>query len=370
MRVRKTRRIVAGALVLAVSLGTLSTGATAVAERPGGHADTQTIVDDIVENGAPGAMVFARDRRGAWTVTSGTGRLGAHDPIRPWDRARVASNTKMFVATVVVQLVAEGKIHLDDPIERHLPGLLQGNGYDGEKVTVRQLLQHTSGVADYVQDILADPDGADHPWKPEELVALGLSHPPTFEPGTGWSYSNTGYIVLGMLIEKVTGNDPGEEITDRIIRPYRLWQTTYPEPGDRRIRGPHVHGYFAFPGGPLRDFADFEPSITGAAGNMISTGPDLTRFVRALVAGKVVPPTLLKEMQHTVPAQGGDYGLGLREYNLPCGDVAWGHGGNMPGYDTFTAATKDGRSAFAIANGHLTNGNVADLRKAVESALC
>ncbi|SFP39455.1 D-alanyl-D-alanine carboxypeptidase [Amycolatopsis arida] len=369
MRARRVRRLVAGALALAVGVSCVTAG-TVAAEPRGGHADTKAIVDGFVEQGVPGAMVFARDRHGSWTVTSGTRKLGTHRPIRPWDRARVASNTKMFVAAVVLQLVGEGRVGLDAPIEEYLPGLVRGNGYDGHEITVRQLLQHTSGMADYVRDVLTDPSAGDRVWRPEELVRLGLSHPPLFPPGTGWQYSNTGYIVLGMLVEAVTGNGVGTEITDRLIRPHGLWQTTYPDVGQKRIRGPHVRGYHAFPGMPIADVTDFEPSIAGAAGALVSTGPDLTRFVRALVSGKVLRPDLLAEMRSTVPAGGGAYGLGIREYSLPCGGVAWGHGGNMPGFDSFTATTDDGRSAFAVANGHRAAGGPADLRKAVESALC
>lgn len=369
MQAGKTRQLVAGSLALAVGFGALTAG-TVTAEPRDEHADTQAIVDGFVEQGVPGAMVFARDGRESWTVNSGTGKLGADKPIRPWDQVRVASNTKMFVSAVVLQLAGEGTVRLDAPIEEYLPGLVQGNGYDGNKITARQLLQHTSGMADYIEDVLADPDANNHPWQPEELVRLGLSHPPLFEPGAGWAYSNTGYIVLGMLVESVTGNDIGAEMTDRLIRPLHLWQTTYPEAGQKQIRGPHAHGYYAFPGQPVADVTELEPSIPGAAAGMVSTGPDLTRFVRALLAGKVLSPDLLAEMRTTVPAQGADYGLGIREIPLSCGGLAWGHAGNMPGFDSFTAATEDGRAAFGVTNGHVRDGGPADVRSAVDSALC
>ncbi|MGH3756193.1 serine hydrolase domain-containing protein [Actinophytocola sp.] len=369
MHAGRTWRLVAGSLALAAGFGCLTAGTVTAAPR-GGHADTQAIVDGFTAHGVPGAMVFAGDDHGSWTVTSGTGKLGADKPIRPWDQVRVASNTKMFVSAVVLRLVGEGRVRLDAPIEEYLPGLVRGNGYDGDTITVRQLLQHTSGMADYIADVLADPDANNHSWRPEELVRIGLSHPPLFEPGTDWGYSNTGYIVLGMLVEHVTGDDIGAEITDRLIRPLGLWQTTYPEAGQKQIRGPHAHGYYAFPGQPVADVTELEPSLPGAAASMVSTGPDLTRFVRALLAGNVLRPDLLAQMRTTVPAEGPDYGLGIREIPLSCGGVAWGHAGNMPGFDSFTAATEDGRSAFAVANGHLRDGGPADLRNAVESALC
>jgi D-alanyl-D-alanine carboxypeptidase len=373
MRARKSRRLVAGSVAFALGAGCLT--AAPVAAQPdgghaGGHAAVQAIVDSFTARGVPGAMVFAQDRHRRWTVSGGTGELDSDRPIRPWHRVRVASNTKMFVAAVVLQLVGAGKVALDAPVEQYLPGLVRGNGYDGATITVRQLLQHTSGMADYINDVLSDPDANNHPWRPEELVEIGLSHPPLFDPGTGWAYSNTGYIVLGMLVEAVTSNDIGAEITDRLIRPLGLRQTTYPQAGDKPIRGPHAHGYYAFPGQPVADVTELEPSLLGAAAALISTGPDLTRFVRALLAGKVLRPDLLAQMRTTVPAEGPDYGLGIREFPLPCGGIAWGHAGNMPGFDSFTAATEDGRSAFAVANGRLTDGSTANLRSAVESALC
>jgi D-alanyl-D-alanine carboxypeptidase len=365
---RTIARLGAGVLAASVCAGTVVGSADAV-ERPG-HDATEAVVDGFVRAGAPGAMVYAGDRRSMWTVEAGTAELGTQRPIRARDRVRAASNTKMFTASVVLQLVAEGKVGLDDPIEEYLPGLVAGNGYDGHAITVRQLLQHTSGMADYVGDILADPDAADHPWAPADLVHIGLSHPPLFAPGTGWAYSNTGYIVLGMLVEAVTGKDIGTEMTRRVIEPLNLRDTSYPAAGDRQVPGPHVHGYHAFPGRPVADVTELEPSIPGAAAALISTGPDLTRFVRALLAGRVVPPVLLAQMRTTVPAQGPDYGLGIREIPLPCGGTAWGHAGDMPGFDSFTAATEDGRAAFVVVNGHLADGSVADVRTAVETALC
>lgn len=355
-----------GAGVLAMSVAAAVVSAAPADADP--HGDARAVVDGFVRDGAPGAMVFARNGRATWTVAAGTAELGTVRAIRPRDRVRVASNTKMFTASVVLALAGEGKVDLDAPIERYLPGVVAGNGYDGNAITVRQLLQHTSGMADYVRDVL-DPS-ADHPWRAIDLVHIGLSHSPLFAPGSGWAYSNTGYLVLGMLVEAVTGNDIGDEITDRIIRPLGLRHTSYPETGDRTVPGSHAHGYYAFPGMPVSDVTELEPSIPGAAAALISTGPDLTRFVRALLAGRVVGPAQLAEMRTTVPAEGPNYGLGIREIPLPCGGIAWGHAGDMPGFDSFTAATEDGRAAFVVVNGHLSDGSVADVRHAVVTALC
>lgn len=360
-------RLGAGLLTISVTAAVV-TVATGDAVGADSHEGTRAVVDGFVHDGVPGAMVFTRSGRATWTVGAGTAEQGASRPIRARDRVRVASNTKMFTASVVLQLAGEGKVDLDAPIERYLPGLVAGNGYDGNAITVRQLLQHTSGMADYVDDVL-DPS-ANHPWRAIDLVHIGLSHPPLFAPGTGWGYSNTGYLVLGLLVEAITGNDIGTEITDRIIRPLGLRHTSYPATGDRTVPIPHAHGYYAFPGMPVADVTELEPSIPGAAASLISTGPDLTRFVRALLAGRVVGPAQLAEMRTTVPAEGADYGLGIREIPLPCGGTAWGHAGNMPGFDSFTAATPDGRAVFVVVNGHLADGSVADVRHAAETALC
>ncbi|WP_166664000.1 serine hydrolase domain-containing protein [Actinophytocola oryzae] len=359
-------RFLAGSAALAVGVCCV----TPASASTHGHAAAQAIVDGFTSAGAPGAMVYAQDRRGRWSVHSGTAELGTDRPIRPDDRVRVASNTKMFVATVVLRLVGEGRVALDAPIADYLPGLVRGNGYDGARITVRQLLRHTSGLADYVEDVLSDPTSGDHPWRPEDLVAVGLSHPPLFAPDTGWAYSNTNYIVLGMLVEAVTGRFVGTEITDRLIRPLGLSRTSYPAPGDKAIPGRHAHGYYAFPGRPVTDVTELEPSLPGAAAALVSTGEDMTRFVRALLSGGLLRPDLLAELRMTVPADGTDYGLGIREIPLPCGGVAWGHAGDMPGFDSFTAATRDGRSAFVVVNGHLTDGSTADVRGAVGTALC
>jgi D-alanyl-D-alanine carboxypeptidase len=367
MMARKTVRVVAGSVALAVGAACLTAAPVAADPR---HAGVQAVVDGYVAAGVPGAMVYAQDRRGRWTVDSGTRELGTDRPIRSWDRVRVASNTKMFLATVVLQLVGERAVSLDAPIERYLPGVVRGNGHDGNTITVRHLLRHTSGIPDYVSDVFAEPDANNRLWRPEELVAFGLSHPPLFAPGAGWSYSNTGYVLLGMVVEAVTGEDPSTVITDRIITPLGLGQTSFPRPGDKAIPRPHPRGYFAFPGQPVTDFTEMEPSLAGAAGSMISTGPDMTRFVRALLSGRLLNRQLLAEMRETVPAAGGDYGLGIREYPLPCGGVAWGHGGNIPGFDTFTVATQDGRSVFAVTNGRQADGRPADLSEAAGAALC
>jgi D-alanyl-D-alanine carboxypeptidase len=164
----------------------------------------------------------------------------AHEtPIAARDHFKVASLTKTYTATVVLQLVGEGKLSLDDSVQRRLPGVVP----DGSKITIRQLLNHTSGLADFESDLrYLKPYLAGnfaHYWSPRQLVGMGVSHKPLFAPGAGWSYSNTNYVVAQLIVERATGNTLGAELKRRIFRPLHLGQTTYPTtPG---LPSPYVH---------------------------------------------------------------------------------------------------------------------------------
>ncbi|MDA3644791.1 beta-lactamase family protein [Saccharopolyspora indica] len=340
------------------------------------HPDVQRSLDAITAGGAPGALATAHDRAGqVWWARSGVGDVVTGDPIPERGRFRAGSVTKTFVATVVLQLVAEGRVELDSPVEEHLPGVIAGNGNDGTAITVRQLLQHTSGIYDYLQEFLAvDPEelrhrGAD----PAELVGIAMQHEPLFPAGTSWSYSNTNYVLAGMLVERVTGRSIHTEIAERIVEPLGLRGTHLPVRGEERLPGPHPRGYA--PGEPLIDFTEFDPSIGGAAGALISTGEDLNRFYEALLGGRLLPPEQLAEMQRTIPADigpdGAAYGLGLASVPLSCGGEFWGHGGDIIGFSTLAATTGDGRSATVVAN---LNPATPEIRRALfataDAAIC
>ncbi|WP_165401233.1 serine hydrolase domain-containing protein [Herbihabitans rhizosphaerae] len=359
----------AGCVVALAVFSPGSTGATPlsepltppVAER---HTGVQVALDAMrLGNDAVGASVTGSDSTGIWHLSSGSGRAGTDTPIRSTDQIKVASNTKTFVASVVLQLVGERRIDLDAPVGRYLPGVVSGNGHDGDKITVRQLLQHTSGLPDYLTpEIIADPLAYTRVFNPRDIVAMGLLKPPAFKPGAGWLYSNTNYVLAGMIIEKVTGRYVGDEILDRIVRPLELSRTTYPKPGQRTIGGPHVRGYM-----DDRDTTETEPSLIGAAGEMVSTGVDMTKFAKALASGRVVPPRLLAEMRRTVDANGVGYGLGVFKMPLTCGGEAWGHGGAWPAYTTLTMATDDGREVFVSVNRHNLR---IQLNETADAALC
>ena len=264
--------------------------------------------------------------------------------MRPGLRYKIGSVTKTFTATVVLQLVAERQLSLGDSVERWLPRLVPG----GEHITVRQLLQHTSGLFDYLEDPrVAEPylqGDLDFVWRPRQLVAIATEHPPLFAPGTGWSYSKTGYVLLGLIIRAATGSSVQQQLQARVLGPLHLRHTSFPIT-DTRIAGAHAHGYLpgAGPGGTPLDFTGLSPSWAWATGNMVSSVEDVARFYRALLQGRLLPPRLLRAMQTTVDTgQGSRYGLGLIALPLPCGGTAWGGEGACP-------ATRTGRLPAAMA---------------------
>jgi D-alanyl-D-alanine carboxypeptidase len=248
-------------------------------------------------------------------------------------------------------LVAEGRLSLSDTVERWLPGILPY----GDQVTIRQLLNHTSGVPDNALEPLVRlytfPHGRARAWTPRELVALVADQPPDFPPGTAWSYSNTGYVLAGMIVEAATGRKLGQELARRILRPLRLRDTFFPV-NRPDIPGPNPRGY-SVPlddeAGPLLDFTVYNPSLAWGAGNLISDLADLERFFRALLGGRLLPPRLLAQM--TTPVDTGvlgyGYGLGLEMIQTPSGRLV-GHGGAIPGFDNIVLSTEDGRRQLGI----------------------
>ncbi len=340
------------------------------AQAQGDHAKTQAVLNAYQAESGPGAAVYGGDSAGSWQLTAGTGNTTAKKPIQPTEHFRIASQTKTFAAAVVLQLVDEGKVALDAPIEQYLPGVVTGNGYDGTKISVRQLLQHTSGIpTNRTPKPKANPDGT---YSLDAVVRDGLSLPPVSAPGAEWHYSNTNYEILGMLIEKYTGTPVAQAITTRIIQPLGLTQTTFPAAGDRSVPNPAVRGYNGGRIGPVFYWFDVttgvEPSLYSSSGAMISTQQDLAAFDHALLGGKVVSPAALAEMQKTFPVgQGAGYGLGLSRVDLSCGGSAWGHSGSTPGYVSMTVVTGDGRHASLVTNAQIESPKLVSV---LDSALC
>ncbi|MEI5676573.1 MULTISPECIES: serine hydrolase domain-containing protein [unclassified Nocardioides] len=358
--------------------------APAADPRPGHDPGLQRRLDRLVtDQRLPGVIATVRGRDGrVRSYTAGVGDLRDGSPVPADGRVRIASNTKMFTATVVLQLVGEGKVDLDARVERYLPGVVRGRGNDGRRITVRQLLQQTSGLPDY--DTIVEAQGgslqsiAGQYFEPYDLLDAALGERRHFKPGRKWEYSNTNYVVLGLLAQRVTGRPIGEEITRRIIRPIGLEDTYWPRQGEQRIRGVHPRGYWADePGAPYEDITRMDPSLGWAAGQLVSTTADLGRFMQALLDGRLLAPAQLAQMRRTVRAPGFDaepgwrYGLGLASHRLPCGIRGWGHGGDIQGFETRNLVTNDGRWAVvAVTALPDTLEGIAAVSATVEAALC
>ena len=321
-------------LLLALALGLLAAPASANPAR------------EITRTGVPGAVVLVRD--GDRTHLAAAGNL------RGGDRFRAGSMTKTFVSAVVLQLAAERRVSLDDPIRRYVRG--------APDIPLRQLLDHTSGIYNH----------SEHPgffegwplkhWRPRELVAISFQHPPYFPPGTGWHYSNTNYVLLGLAIERVTGRPLAAELERRLLRPLGLHDTSYDE-------GPRVRGVAPGYVDDL-DVTVQDTSWAGAAGALVSTARDLERFYQALLTGRVLAPPQLAAMKTQSPAA-GPYGLGLLTMRVSCGEF-WGHDGAVPGYRSFAFSSEDGRrTAVVLANRQpLDERQTAAINRVLDEALC
>ncbi|MFC5721637.1 serine hydrolase domain-containing protein [Streptomyces gamaensis] len=350
-----------GAAVLACSAATAAVperprtgpGATAVAARAdgSGHAATLAAMRRIVASGVPGALAEVREGNRSWYGAAGTADVTRPRLPRPGDRFRIGESTELFVATAVLQLEAEGRLGLDDTVEHWLPGLVTGHGHDGGRITVRQLLGHTSGIFDYTRDAGFDRrfrgrEFTRHRYDvhtPRELVRTAMAHAPRFAPGSGWGHSHTDYVLAGMIVEKAAGRPYAKEIEERILVPLGLRSTTLPG-GEVTVPAPSSRGYGAVHGAGAQqpdDVTEFSSTALGAAGEMISSAGDLDVFLRALLGGHLLPARQSAEMLTTV-ATGTDgiaQGLGIVERRLSCGTTVRGGTGSVPGAVSLVFAT-------------------------------
>ncbi|MEU7215447.1 serine hydrolase domain-containing protein [Nocardia iowensis] len=363
---------------LLVAVSALSGTAVSSAEPNSSAAQWQGQLDQLVADvGVPGAQMVVSGNGSDAQLNSGAGNLGTGGSFPDNARVRIASNTKSFVATVVLQLAAEQRVDLDAPVQRYLPGVIRGPGGDGSLITVRNLLQHTSGIPDYLAYLdIESVEALRRPRPADELIRLGLDQPSDFAPGSDIGYSNTNYLLAGKLVEQLTGLPVGVEVTRRILLPLGLHDTYWPVfPLENVIRGPHPRAYHNFDGN-LVDITDIDPNWGLADGAMVSTGADLNRFFMALLSGKLLPPAQLAEMQRTVPfgdpASAGGLGLGLVHRTTSCGLETWGHGGAMAGFMVFGAATAD--RAITVSLNQIpappTDTMQADMDRIVDAALC
>ncbi|MEV6443124.1 serine hydrolase domain-containing protein [Amycolatopsis sp. NPDC051716] len=332
--------------------------AGAAGSQQGGLAD---LAQRVVDAGAPGVIMRADSGSGQVTEIARQAPWSTGDhTLAATDQFRMGSNTKTMVATVLLQLIAEHRLELTDPVSKWLPGLVPNGG----AITVRMLLNHTSGLFDYRDDpaVLKAFTGHDiRAWTPAELLAAAVRHDPLFGPGTSYTYSNTNYVALGLIAEKVTGQTMADLVQERIAKPLHLQNTYLVEGnGSGTDKSPTLaHGYepdpthiaallppwvpagttFAGPARPANyvDTTAGNASTEWAAGAMVSTAQDWATFDSALLSGKLLPPELLKEMKTTGPEEAEvpnrRYGLGLEQVTTPCGTV-WGHNGQVAGYSS------------------------------------
>ena len=284
------------------------------------------------EAGVPGVTVGVwLPGRGHYVRSSGVADTATGAPMTPDLNSRIGSETKTFTATAVLELVDDGLVGLDDPISAYLDGVP-----DGGNITVRQLAEMRSGLFSYtfdpgfVQALLSDPT---RPFTPQELLAYAFGHDNVFAPGTEFQYSNTNYILLGLLVEKLSGMPLAEFVHRRVTGPAHLRHTLFPQGAE--FPEPHAHGYTKQTlSGDVADATDWNPSWGWAAGAMISDLRDLRRWAKVLGTGTLLSPATQAEREKFIPVPGfGDdgYGLGLFRSH------GWiGHNGSLPGYQSVT----------------------------------
>jgi len=252
----------------------------------------QMVLEDAVDSPEtvfPGAMIYVSSPEiGTWSGAAGLGNIETETAMRADDKFRAGSTIKPMIAVVILQLVEEGKFSLDDPMTAVLPESVTSKFTYSDQITVRMLLNHTSGMADCIgpvmNEIIADTAKV---WEVDEWLNVASAQEPYFAPGEDWTYSNTDYILLGLVIEQATGRSWRDSLRERIIKKLNLENTLLPEPGDLSIPGNYAHGYMDL-GAGLIDVTEFDPSMADAAGGsaLVTTTTDLARFLDALLAGE------------------------------------------------------------------------------------
>ncbi|MFB7245346.1 serine hydrolase domain-containing protein [Streptomyces populi] len=314
--------------LLAMVQGGLPGQVPVAARTPVARASKAALTRLVTRGGAPAAALLADDGSGSHFASTGIGMARS-------DHFRAGSITKSFIATVVLQLAAEHRLSLSDSVDAHLPGLVRGAGNDGRRITLRSLLRHTSGLYDFTRTTRGTV-----PVTPPQALRIALTHPPVARGR--YAYSNTNYVVLGMIVEQVTGHSYATEAERRIITPLGLTGTSFP--GNRTsLPAPHGRAYAA----DGSDVTELDPRVAGAAGELVSTLADLNRFYAVLLGGGLLPSHRLREMLDTRAAH-GSYGMGLYPVKLPCGTTVWGHNGRISGSYVRSAATVDGRHVLTF----------------------
>jgi D-alanyl-D-alanine carboxypeptidase len=319
-------------------------------------ADGVTLQQALARSGqqhGPGLFgLVTEDGKVVFEGSVGVADIGRPEPIRARDLFRIGSVTKIYVAAVVLQLTAEGALSLDDSVQRWLPGAVPG----GEQITVEMLLRMRSGLPDYVGPLFGYPPDLrvlDRYWPPEELVQVALTAGDRLAPDVGYRYSNTDYVLLGLIIEKATGQRVDAQLWQRIFRPLGLHDTVFPVV-DPHMRGPHAKGYIRdAPASPYAEFTTMSPSESWTSGAIVATAGDVAAFLDGLLGGALLAPGILARMTDCTQAldEHRSKGLGIVRYDFGTGSVAFGHTGGVPGYSTVAMRTQAGRCVILWQNG-------------------
>ena len=319
----------------------------------------------FAESGAPGVVAAVQTPEDTWVETRGVADLSSEEQMTPDVHHRIGSVTKTFTISLLLQAAAEGLLSLDDTIDQYYEGVP-----NGDEITLRQMANMTSGVANYGEDnqwaneVLSEPHRV---WEPEELAQVGIKGSPLFDPGTQWHYSNTNTVLLGLVLQQVTGESIDQLYRERIIEPLGLTGTSFPGE-DPSLPEPHAQGYTLqgqSSGADPIDATDWSPSVAWTAGEMISTVEDLLTYGRALGTGEgLLPPEQQTERLNSFvsdlpplnqpPLEGNlAYGLGLGE------DRGWvGHNGEIPGYNTYLFYHPDLDAVVAVeVNSDISSGD-------------
>ena len=337
----------AGVAVLALAAFAVPATTASAAERPIGPR-LQAIMDRAVKapkSDIPGVAFYVKaPGRRAWSGAAGKANIASGTAMRAGDRFRAGSILKTFVAAATLQLAEAGRFGLDDSITSVLPPRVTGRFTDADRITVRMLLNHTSGIGEFNDErfertVIGDPLRR---WRTAEFLDRGAAQPRTGEPGEHFSYSNTNYTLLGLVIEQATGRPWRAIVRERVIARAHLRHTTLPEPGTRPAAGRGIaHGYQVVDG-RLRDLTAIDSSVAGAAGGhaLLTTTEDLARFLRAVLDGRLFEHAeTVRQMRTFVPTpdENGriEYGLALERFVLPGGVEMIGHMGTTGGYRAF-----------------------------------
>lgn len=374
--------LILAAILIAATGAVVGVRALASDESQRPRPELQRVLDSLVTGPgriAPGATAYVRGPKGTWTGAAGLADVANGEPMRPDARMRLESVSKIWTATLVLRLAQEGKLRLDDTVERRLPGLLPY----GDEITIRQLLTHRSGIVDN-NDIVRAPrryiaavgdpaararltrlakrvGGAPATeFPPTAWIELAAWQPLLFPPGSSYHYSNIGFELLGRVAARVSGDSVQELYRERIFEPLGLEHSAYDPQGP--IAGPHAQAYALSDNGPPRDATDWHGGV-GAEGGVVSDAEDTARFLTALMHGKLLEAATLEAMKDDAFWSGGE--------TTGCGGVAYGHSGGGVGFKTNVWVSGDGsRVAVLLLNGRGDDADDLTAEAAMHDLYC